>query len=137
MDLGAVLKAHGVACTAQREAIWRFFAGQPAGLTLPEAVAALGRWAIGQATVYRAVDLFARLGLLDHVQGTDGKVRYVARCPGHSHALICRGCHAAVEFEGCDLSPLERHLAARTGFSIQGHHLEMYGLCPACARAEA
>lgn len=46
--------------------------------------------------------------------------------------LICRACHHVVEFEDCDLLLLEKLLAAKTGYTIQGHHLELYGTCPAC-----
>lgn len=133
VDVAAVLQAHGVHCTAQRRQVWEFFAANPHGYTVGEAAAALRGRGIGQATVYRAVELLAEVGLLTQARDDARKVRYLAVCPGHSHALICRHCHAVVEFGDCDLSVLEKLLAAQTGFRIEGHHLEMYGRCPACA----
>jgi Fe2+ or Zn2+ uptake regulation protein len=41
-----------------------------------------------------------------------------------------------VDFDASgDLSLLERHLEMTTGFTIYGHHLEVYGVCPECAAA--
>ncbi len=133
VDVGAALRAHGAACTAQRRQVWAFFAANPHGYTAGEAVAALRAQGIGQATVYRTLELLTAVGLLTRAQDDARKTRYLAVCPGHSHALICRDCHAVVEFDDCDLSLLEKLLAAQTGYRIDGHHLELYGRCPACA----
>jgi Fe2+ or Zn2+ uptake regulation protein len=48
------------------------------------------------------------------------------------HTLICRECHAVVEFDDCNLTMLEKLLTVQTGFTIQGHRLELYGICPTC-----
>jgi Fe2+ or Zn2+ uptake regulation protein len=38
-----------------------------------------------------------------------------------------------VRFDGDgDLGELERRLADDTGFTIYGHHLEVYGVCAEC-----
>jgi Fe2+ or Zn2+ uptake regulation protein len=133
VDIEAFFRGRGMHCTVPRRRVWDFFAGQAQGYTIAEAVAALKRLHIGQATVYRAVELFVQCGLLTTTREESGKVRYLAVCPGHSHALICSRCHTVVEFDDCDLALLEKLLMARTGFAIQGHHLEVYGTCPACA----
>jgi Fe2+ or Zn2+ uptake regulation protein len=136
-DVDDLLRQHGVHCTRPRKLVWQFFAGQQRGCTIAEAAAALATHGVGQATVYRTVLLLQRLGLLTSVHDEVGKVRYSAMCPGHRHALVCRGCQTVVEFADCELSLLEKLLSARTGFAIQGHHLEVYGTCPACAGVEA
>jgi Fe2+ or Zn2+ uptake regulation protein len=46
--------------------------------------------------------------------------------------LACRSCGLVVEFESCNLTLLEKLLALETGFRIEGHELELYGLCPEC-----
>jgi Fe2+ or Zn2+ uptake regulation protein len=133
VNVEAFFHGHGIHCTAPRRIVWEFFAHHPQGYTITEAVSALKERGIGQATVYRTVELFVQLGLLSDMRDARGKMRYLAVCPGHSHALICRRCHAVVEFDDCDLSVLEKLLSAKTGFAIQGHHLELYGICPTCA----
>lgn len=132
VDVEALFHQHGIHCTAQRKAIWAFFASHPQGHTAGEAIIALQRDGIGHATVYRTVELFERLALLTSIRDGAGKIRYVAVCPGHSHALVCSACHAVVEFDDCDLAILEKLLTAKTGFAIAGHRLEIYGTCPRC-----
>ncbi|MFA4964420.1 MAG: hypothetical protein WC709_02115 [Thermoleophilia bacterium] len=42
-----------------------------------------------------------------------------------------------VDFDGeGDLIDMQEELEAATGFRIYGHHLEVYGICPDCERAE-
>ena len=135
-DVKEIFRLCGANYTAQRKAIWEFFAGNTQGYAIREAAAVLKPSGIGIATVYRTIELFVKIGLLQCTQDSPGKIRYIAVCPGHSHTLICRGCRTVVEFDDCDLTLLERLLVAKTGFAIQGHHLEMYGFCPACQKSE-
>ncbi len=54
------------------------------------------------------------------------QVRMCLRCSSRYN-----GC-ASVEFEGCTMRSLEQKLAADTHFQIQGHALEIFGICPSC-----
>jgi Fe2+ or Zn2+ uptake regulation protein len=132
-DIEQLFHTHGVAYTAQRHTVWQYFAEQVQGHTIGEAVDALRQTHIGQATVYRTVFLLLDLGLLCRIQDDlTGKTYFVAVRPGHSHPLICRTCHNIVDFDACDLSVLEKLLARETGYLIERHHLEVYGICPVC-----
>lgn len=132
IDFDSALKAQGVQSTPQRRAIWAFYSSRPRGITIAEAVEALQRAGIGQATVYRTTFLFLDIGLLCRIQLPTGRVCFVALKSEHSHPLICRQCHNIVEFDTCDLSVLEKLLNAQTGYEIEGHQLEVYGTCPEC-----
>jgi Fe2+ or Zn2+ uptake regulation protein len=46
--------------------------------------------------------------------------------------LACRSCGLVVEFESCNLTLLEKLLELETGYRIEGHDLELNGLCPQC-----
>ena len=133
VDIAALCRQQGVHFTAQRQRIWDYFAEETRGRTIAEAVQDLAVHGIGRATIYRTVDLFERLFLLTSSRDAAGKQRYGAVCAGHTHALICRVCHAFVEFDECDLSVLAKLLSAKTGFAIDGHRLEMFGTCPSCS----
>lgn len=88
---------------------------------------------IGLVTIYRTLDLLARLGLICEVHtGGSGRSYLMRRPVEHHHHLICSGCGAVVDFTNCNLAPLEQRLSRKTGFDIETHLLEFTGLCPAC-----
>jgi Fe2+ or Zn2+ uptake regulation protein len=89
---------------------------------------------LGQVTVYRTLDILERLGLVRKLHQDDGCSSYAASSTGHAHHVICRTCHAAVEFEGCSIDNVLRAVSARTGYSVETHFLELFGLCPSCRR---
>lgn len=122
----------GLRFTAQREAVWRLFEKAAKGLTIAEATAILTRQKISQTTVYRTVKALEKMGYLRWFHSREGDHRYLATRPGHSHMLVCRACAKVVECTDCDLSILEQLIAQKTGFTIEGHYLEFYGLCPDC-----
>jgi Fur family transcriptional regulator, ferric uptake regulator len=135
-DIETVFRQKGIPLTRQRAVIWEFFAGADRAATIAEATAALRDQQVAQATVYRAVTMLTELGLLCRVQSREGELCYTAPPIGHSHPLICGVCRRVVRFEGDgDLRELEERLTAETGFSIYGHHLEVYGVCAACREA--
>jgi Fe2+ or Zn2+ uptake regulation protein len=101
-------------------------------MTISEAVGALKNSGIGQATVYRTVKDLTGLGFLKWVHDRDGDHRYVACGSAHCHPVVCRVC-GRVELVDCHgLSALQRLIAVETGFEVEGHHLEIVGLCPQC-----
>jgi Fe2+ or Zn2+ uptake regulation protein len=136
-DIESVFRAKGIPFTRQRRLIWEYFAGADRAATISEVTDALRGDGVGQATVYRTVTLLGDLGLLARVQDRRGEICYTAPPIGHSHPLVCGACRRVVRFAGDgDVAELEERLAAETGFAIYGHHLEVYGICPACRAAK-
>ena len=89
--------------------------------------------AIGQATVYRTLKLFAEAGLASEILLHDGQTRYEHIMAGEHHDhLVCTGCNAIIEFENETIEQLQGEIAARHGFMIRSHKLEIYGLCASC-----
>ncbi len=135
-EIEAVFHQKGIPFTRQRRLVWDFFTGADRAVTIGEAADALRGDGVGQATVYRTVTLLSDLGLLARVQDGRGEICFIAPPIGHSHPLICGVCRRVIRFDGDgDLSELEARLGAATGFSIYGHHLEVYGICPECRAA--
>jgi Fur family ferric uptake transcriptional regulator len=90
---------------------------------------------IGLASVYRTLDLLARLQLAKPLH-TEHRHRHYVRANGrHGHHLVCTGCGLAVEFADCRLERLMRTLARRTRFRIDGHFMEFFGRCAKCRTA--
>ncbi|MGH2485798.1 MAG: Fur family transcriptional regulator [Ktedonobacterales bacterium] len=87
---------------------------------------------VGRATVYRAVDVLVGQGALDRVSFADGTHRYRLCSATHHHHLTCTNCQCVVEVAQCLPPELLAAVAANTDFAIEGHSLELYGLCARC-----
>lgn len=133
--LKAIFNDMGLRFTSQREVIWRLFEKYSKGLTIAQATTLLVPQKISQTTVYRTVKALEEMGYLRWVHSQEGEHRYLTSRPGHSHMLVCRICSKAVVCTDCDLSILEQLIASKTGFTVEGHYLEFYGICPDCAHA--
>ncbi|MHB8058931.1 MAG: Fur family transcriptional regulator [Desulfuromonadaceae bacterium] len=90
---------------------------------------------VGHATVYRTLKLFAEAGLAREVLLNDGQTRYEHVVAGEHHDhLVCTGCNSIIEFEDETIEKLQNEVAARHGFRINSHKMEIYGLCANCRR---
>lgn len=108
--------------------------------------ARLRHHALGLVTVYRTLEILESMGLVRKLHLAEGCHSYVLSsfgatahddhaapgANGHGHHVICQECHRAVEFAGCDIDAVIRSVQLQTGFAVQSHWLEMFGLCPAC-----
>ena len=88
---------------------------------------------IGRATVFRTLDLLTEQGSLERLDLPTGEHAYVACAPEqHHHHVVCRGCGASVEVTDSGLQAVVREIGAQSGYRIDNHRLELYGLCPEC-----
>ena len=128
------LRRHGYKLTHQRRAVIGSIASSPDHLT-PAAIyekVHQERPDIGLATIYRTLEILAKLGLICELHAGGSCRSYTIGAPEHHHHLICSNCGEVVDFSGYDLSPLERRLSRETGFEIEDHLLEFIGRCQNC-----
>ncbi len=91
------------------------------------------RRAMGRATVFRSLDLLARMRLVERVDLPSGEHAYVACLPStHHHHVLCSRCGRSADVGDVGLSPILERVAASTGYRIDTHRLELFGLCPDC-----
>ncbi len=95
------------------------------------------RLGIGRATVFRAIDLLESVGAVERIDLQNGEHVYVACLPAHHHHVICARCARAIEIGDLGLGAVAREVSRRTGYRIDEHRLELFGLCPACQQATA
>ncbi|NDY42463.1 transcriptional repressor [Dissulfurirhabdus thermomarina] len=88
---------------------------------------------VSKASIYRLLPLLIEAGLVQEVFFEDGHMHY-EHIYGHDHHchLRCTQCRRIEEFTDPALEDVERRLAERFGYRVQGHKLEVLGLCPAC-----
>ena len=131
-----LLRAEGYRITQPRIAIVEAILATPGGFTADGLYDQLrGIAGIGRATVFRTVDTLAHLGYLRRLHSEDHCSQYIHTTPGHHHHLICTQCHRVVEFDGCTVETISDELSQQTQFRIEGHWLELFGLCPDCQQA--
>lgn len=121
----------GLRMTGPRAAVVRAIAAQPGAFTAEALAEELRPRGIGRATVYRAVDVLQRLGLLTQMH-LDRWHGYTVCDEGHHHHLVCGGCGAVVPVDATGVEAEIRRLAERLKFRVETHTLEFAGLCEAC-----
>jgi Fe2+ or Zn2+ uptake regulation protein len=90
---------------------------------------------IGRATVFRALDLFASLNLVERIDLPDGDHAYVTCDRSHHHHAICTGCGRSFDLADMGLGQVLHDAGERLGFRITSHRLELFGVCAACQAA--
>jgi Fur family ferric uptake transcriptional regulator len=83
---------------------------------------------ISIATVYRTVKLFEESGILDKLEFGDGRARYEDAERDHHDHLIDLGTGEVIEFCDPEIEALQERIAARLGYRLKGHRLELYGV---------
>ncbi len=89
---------------------------------------------IGLATIYRTLNLFLRLNILNKVDFDDGRNRYelVPRQRYRHYHLICLACGQVIEANGDILGQLEEMIDRENGFLVLDHAVKFYGYCQRC-----
>lgn len=90
---------------------------------------------IGRATVFRALELFLELGVVERIDLPSGEHAYVVCEPAHHHHVVCTGCGRSTEIDDRGVRALTKKVARRTGYEIGRHRVELFGLCPECQGA--
>lgn len=83
---------------------------------------------ISIATVYRTVKLFEEAGILDKLEFGDGRARYEDAERDHHDHLIDLATGEVIEFVDAEIEALQERIAAKLGYDLRGHRLELYGV---------
>jgi Fur family ferric uptake transcriptional regulator len=94
------------------------------------------RLRVGRATVFRTLDALTELGVIERLDLLSGEHAFVSCRPAHHHHVVCSRCGRAAEIDDRGLRSVVRDIARRSGYRIDDHRLELFGLCPACLAAQ-
>ena len=83
---------------------------------------------ISMATVYRTVRLFEEAEVLERHDFGKGRARYEEAGGEHHDHLIDVSSGKVVEFRDDDIERLQSEVAARLGYRLVDHRLELYGV---------
>ncbi|MDD2573713.1 MAG: Fur family transcriptional regulator [Bacillota bacterium] len=90
----------------------------------------------GIATIYRAIELFQKVGLVSRLPMENSPARYEfisPRASGHHH-LICLGCGKVEEIDDWLVDGLRKRILQDKGFSMAGRPIKIYGYCSTCSK---
>ena len=83
---------------------------------------------ISIATVYRTVRLLEEAGIIEKHDFRDGRSRYEEAGEQHHDHLINMKTGQVIEFYDEEIERLKEAIAARLGFRLVDHRLELYGV---------
>ncbi len=128
------LNDNGYRLTRARRAVVETVARSSRALTPVEVYdAARKRYrALGLVSVYRTLEKLEELHLVQRVHQPQGCQAFIAAGQGHQHMLVCQNCGRVTYFEGDDLKALMSRISSKTGYQIQEHWLQLFGLCEQC-----
>jgi Fe2+ or Zn2+ uptake regulation protein len=90
------------------------------------------RLGVGRATVFRSLDILAELGVIERLDLPTGEHAFVACEAAHHHHVVCSRCGRSTDVPDSGFSRIVDELSRRSGYRIESHRLELFGLCPSC-----
>ena len=84
------------------------------------------------STVYRSLQMFKKLGLVEELHFDDAHHRYEVKPSVEHHHLVCLGCGRIVEFQYPLTRYIKRNVAGAKDFEIIDTELRMTGYCSEC-----
>jgi Fur family ferric uptake transcriptional regulator len=83
---------------------------------------------ISIATVYRTMNLFEEIGIVERHDFRDGRSRYESVPDEHHDHLIDLKSGQIIEFNSPEIEALQERIAREHGFKLVDHRLELYGI---------
>jgi Fe2+ or Zn2+ uptake regulation protein len=137
-ELIAALENAGHRVTATRRTVAELIASRDGAFETADLLVDSRRRHLGvaRATIFRTLELLTGLGAVERLDLPSGEHSYV-RCEStrHHHHLVCTRCQRAIDLEDLGMSAIVADVELSTGYRVDRHRVEMFGLCPSCQRA--
>ncbi|MFP5221055.1 MAG: Fur family transcriptional regulator [Acidobacteriota bacterium] len=86
------------------------------------------------ATVYKTVGLLKEEGEVLELEFGERGNRYDGMRPKPHPHMVCTGCGKILDLELAGLEEDVARLGRETGFEVESHRLDIFGLCPECRK---
>ncbi|OIQ20668.1 MAG: hypothetical protein BM556_01650 [Bacteriovorax sp. MedPE-SWde] len=89
---------------------------------------------MNESSFYRNVSKFEEADIIRSVPTANEYHSYelVSDDIDHHHHIVCTSCKSVKCLTECGLDKSFINMAKKVGYSLGGHSLELYGLCPKC-----
>lgn len=84
------------------------------------------------ATVYKTLETLKGMGEVLELEFSDGSNRYDGLRPASHPHVICVRCGRIEDVELDSVPALEAQVVSSSGYQIQSHRIEFYGVCSGC-----
>jgi Fe2+ or Zn2+ uptake regulation protein len=130
------LRRRGGRITRPRRALLELIerSGRPLGPRELQSLLASEGVRMDRVSVYRNLSALLELGLLHRVVGSSAVRPCVENEERCHHAIVCSQCGSAREFHSGALERALGEVRRATRYRVQGHVLELRGLCERCQR---
>jgi Fur family transcriptional regulator, ferric uptake regulator len=124
----------GYRLTGPRLALAELISGQDGHFTASDlaAIARDRRVGVSRATLFRALDVMVEVGAVERLDLPNGDHAYVSCAGPHHHHVVCSRCGRTAEVDDAGLNDAVREIERSSGFRIDTHRLELFGLCRHC-----
>jgi len=130
------LEHAGYRLTSPRRALAQLIADRRGHFTAEELLDESKRRRLGvtRATIFRSLDVLTDLELVERLDLPSGEHAFVACQPAqeHHHHIVCSSCGRSTEVADNGFESVAASIARKTGYRVDLHRLELFGLCPSC-----
>lgn len=130
-NFATILKSSGVSVTTARRAIFQTLLDTDEPLKNGEI--ARRTPSVDRASVYRTLELFAKLSITETIiRGWTPFTELAEPFKAHHHHISCEQCGKIVEIENNTLEDVLGLIAGRHHFTLSKHTVELTGTCSDC-----
>ena len=135
-EIVSAFETAGYRLTGPRRALAALIAGQARHFTADDLLGESRRRRLGvtRATIFRSLDVLADLGVVERLDLPTGEHAFVACEPAHHHHVVCSSCGRTTGVADPGIERIAEAIGRETGYRIDAHRLELFGLCPACRK---
>jgi Fur family ferric uptake transcriptional regulator len=133
-DLARSLDRAGHRMTDARRAVIDLVLSRDGAFDTSDLVADARRRNLGaaRATIFRTLEILTELKAVERLDLPNGDHSYIRCDPGHHHHVVCSNCGRSVDLGECGMREVAAEVSRRTGFQVDRHRVELFGLCPSC-----
>ena len=134
--LRAALRQEGLSVTARRMATYEALLQANDHICVEHILERLHQshpqWHVNKTTIYRNLDLLAKLGLVHEMRNAEGRSQYELALHGPHGHLLCSACGNIQDIDPAQVAQLEQEMRTRYGFAIELENQALLGLCARC-----
>lgn len=135
----AIFEENNQKFTKQRELIFKILKSSPQKHLTPEELFSIvhrDHKQVGIATIYRTLNIFEELGIVNKQEFTDQAYTYEIIDPESDHHdhIICTECGKILEDEFLSVDDVKKSLKDNYDFNLSYYSLRIYGICSDCQK---